>query len=222
MSDQGRNEGFTVGGMLITTDDPATSPPPSPPSPPPQPVSPPGGDAVPQSAPPPGASSQLSGNEAVRRVLQLDESLELAVKPWVRVPNDLKFPRGRKVRFLRFPSRWTDVPAYGHEMPDFPGLWRQCILWSLSPGDEQLAAERALGNEQRFSDELVKQAIRAIDGLPVDQTGNPVSPQNVERFWAQLGAASRHLLKTSWSAMSTTTREQRLFFWSFCVAQSVG
>lgn len=160
-------------------------------------------------------------SDAVRRVLQLDESLELTVKPWVRVPNGLKFPRGRKIRYLRFPSRWTDVPTYGHEMPDMPGLWRQCILWSLSPGDEQLAAERALGNEQRFSDELVKQAIRAIDGLPIDESGMP-TPQNVERFWAQLGASARHLLKTSWSAMSTTTKEQRLFFWTFCVAQSVG
>jgi hypothetical protein len=159
-------------------------------------------------------------SDAVRQVLQLDESLELAVKPWVRVPDGMKFPRGRKVRFLRFPARWTDVPLYGHEMPDLPGLWRQCILWSLSPGDEQLAAERALGNDQRFADELIKQAIRAIDGLPIDETGMP-TPQNVERFWAQLGASSRHLLKTAWSAMSTTTREQRLFFWTFCVAQSV-
>lgn len=153
-------------------------------------------------------------------MLRLDESLATVVPSWVRVPDGMKFPRGRKLRFIRYPSRWTDVPEYGHEMPDLPGLWRQVIMWGLSPGDEQLAAERALGNEQRFSIELVKQAVRVIDGYPVDQTGMQ-TPHNVDVFWAHLGAQGRSDLQRVWAAMQNSTQEQRLFFLGHCVAQGV-
>jgi hypothetical protein len=55
------------------------------------------------------------------------------VPEWAIVPKDLRPPKGRQVIFLRIPAKLTDTPLKGE---------RQCIVWTLSDGDEKLAAER--------------------------------------------------------------------------------
>lgn len=215
------NEATSSGAGLHLVDDPELADPPK--KKPAEEAPAPAAAAAPSPKVPAVTPARLmGGDDNVRRVLGLDrgEDDEQELPAWVRIPDGFSFPRGRRVQFVRFPAEWTDVPKRGHECPDAPGLWRQCILWSLSPGDEQLAAERALGDDNRLTAELIKQSIRAIDGQPVDQTGMPTEA-NVDRFWAQIGSRCRGDLKRIWSALNNSTREQRTFFLAFCVAQRV-
>lgn len=201
--------GYVVGGTALYEDD---EPPPPQATPAPAPVEPPRADSVASMFPP----------NVTRHLLELDrvDALQTlgTVPAWARVPTGMRFPRGRLVAFIRFPAAWTDKPLYGHTTPDLPGLWRECILWNPSPGDEQIAAERCvtMQTENRYMAELIKQMIRSVDGLPIDQTGRPTA-QNVDLFWTQIGVKGRGLLIKHWSQMTSVTREQRMFFFGQCV-----
>lgn len=199
--------GFTLGGTPSYQDD--------------EPLPP---QATPHAAPARAESTSDMGLSPaqVHHILELDRLDALKgiarIPLWARVPEGLKFPRGRQVAFVRFPSAWTDKPNYGHTMPDLPGLFRECILWNPSPGDEQIAAERcvSMATEHRYMAELIKQMIRSIDGLPTDQTGMPTA-QNVDLFWAQIGVRGRDLLVRYFSQMTGVTKAQRMFFFGQCV-----
>lgn len=201
--------GYVVGGTALYEDD----------EPEPPQATPPASEAA-----PPRAESPASPftPPVLRHLLELDRVDAMktisTIPAWARVPTEMRFPRGRLVAFVRFPSAWTDKPFYGHTTPDLPGLWRECILWNPSPGDEQIAAERCvtMQTENRYMAELIKQMIRSVDGLPIDQTGRPTA-QNVDLFWTQIGVKGRGLLIKHWSQMSSVTREQRVLFFTQCV-----
>jgi hypothetical protein len=109
------------------------------------------------------------------------------IPAWCKLPESgeggtpFYFPRGRKLLCVRFRASLTDVPGRGD---------RSCIIWPLSVGDVRFAADRAQGNASRFNDELVKQGVRVIDGLPVDWSTGGV-PNNPDQFWAEIGFAYR-------------------------------
>lgn len=144
---------------------------------------------------------------------------------WVRLPSGLRFPRGRQVMFIRYPSIWTDTPGMGQTMPDAEAhemagkdaLWRQCICWPLSVGDQKLAVGRAMGDGNRISDELTKQMIRAIDGHEVDWSGMP-GPGNIDVWWDQIGGRCRGLLNKIFAQLHILSRQELQLFFERCIA----
>lgn len=162
--------------------------------------------------------------DALRKLLGLQDTHSNEAPSWALVPPpaSLAMPPGRRIWYLRFPSMFTDRPDKGHELAGMPGLWRQCLVWGLSPGDESIAIDRAMGDSNRLDIELVKQSIRAIDGHVVDQTGNQSAGGSIDRFWVDLGQRCRNEVKLHYARMSTLTKEQRLLFFVSCVEQRIG
>lgn len=145
--------------------------------------------------------------------------------PWVRLPDGLRFPRYRTAMFLRFPSAWTHAPNAGlpllAEDPTAlkcapPGAkWRQVICWPCSIGDQKLAIGRSMQDPNRYTDELAKQMIRAIDGVVVDHSGLP-GTGNVDIFWDQLGSC-RRLVMQIYNQLHSLSREQLTLFFESCI-----
>lgn len=158
-------------------------------------------------------------NQALLKLLGIGDEHSNEPPAWAIVPPTLVMPPGRRVWYLRFPSTFTDRPDRGHELAGMPGLWRQTIVWALSPGDESIAIDRAMGDSNRLDIELVKQSIRAIDGHVVDQTGNQGAGGSIDRFWVDLGQRCRNELKLHYARISTLTKEQRILFFVSCVEQ---
>lgn len=130
------------------------------------------------------------------------------VPEWAVVPKDLRPPKGRQVIFLRIPARLTDTPLKGE---------RQCIVWTLSDGDEKLAAERCEGKAGRASAEYTKQMIRAVDGN-VASWMKASGPGSLDEFWREIGGKGRNLLMRVYSQLHLADDEELRDFFENCIA----
>lgn len=149
------------------------------------------------------------------------------VPQWVRYPEGLVVPKGRRLVFMRFPSTWTSTPHVGFPLPvedagavklgGVAGLWRQCICWDMSVGDEKIAASRSLGSQFRFNVELTKQMVRVVDGFLVNDDGSE-GPGNLEVFWEQLGKRCRDVLSEVWVRTHRLSTEEQTSFFEHCIA----
>lgn len=131
---------------------------------------------------------------------------------WFVAPPAFKAPPGRRVAIMRFRAEWTDAPQKGE---------RQVVCWSLTAKEEELAAGRAMGSDQRLINELSMQCIRYIDGQRVDWTGSPGAGASAPAFWAEIGSSCRKLLINYYVKAHTLTMEQQIDFFANCVAFTV-
>ncbi len=163
------------------------------------------------------AEERLADGEARRLKFDEDQKVESSgnqVPAWATIPETgadgqpFRFPKGRKILFLRFRAHLTDVPGRGE---------RQAILWPLSTGDVRFAADRSHGSAVRAADEFVKQCIRAIDGKPVDWTTGGAA-NNPDQFWAELGQGYRVQLQRIASQINTLNAKEVRDFLENCVA----
>jgi hypothetical protein len=152
--------------------------------------------------------------------------------PWVVIPQNMKFPEGRQIVFMRFPSEWTTRPKAGlvwggpdtfkNSSIDYPFKGkphRQCILWTLSVNDERLARKAAGGESLVVFEELAKRCIRAIDGQVADLTRGRLG--NVPQFWEEIGPACRQQIVNYYHRSHSLSEEQRQVFFLFgAVARS--
>lgn len=136
------------------------------------------------------------------------------VPEWAKIPataadgSPFRFPKGRKVFFLRFRANLTSVPGRGE---------RQAILWEMSPGDLEFARTRSQGDRMKMVDQMTLQCIRAIDGLAVDwATGGAVN--NPVQFWAEVGQGYRTLIQTLASQVNMLNAAETRDFLENCTA----
>lgn len=166
----------------------------------------------------PGPETPVASEPAKPRRLNVEEPRfdfkNNTVPEWATLPevaadgSPFRFPKGRKVFFLRFRAALTDVPGRGE---------RQCIVWPLSVGDMEFARSRAQGDRLKFADQMTKQCIRAIDGKPVDWTTGGVA-NNPEQFWAELGQGYRNLVQTLITQINILNAEETRDFLESCVS----
>jgi hypothetical protein len=130
------------------------------------------------------------------------------VPEWAVVPKELRPPKGRQVLFLRIPAKLTDTPLKGE---------RQCIVWTLSDGDEKLAGERCEGKAGRASAEYTKQMIRAVDGQ-VASWMRTSGPGSLEEFWREIGGKGRNILMRVYSQLHLADDEELRDFFENCIA----
>lgn len=131
------------------------------------------------------------------------------VPQWALIPDDpFRFPKGRKVVFIRMRAYLTDVPGKGE---------RQCILWPLSVGDVEFAASRSHGNAARFEQELAKQSIRAIDGKAVDWTVESIGT-SANVFWREIGQAYRVQIVRLNNMLNSMNPKETVDFLEHCVS----
>lgn len=126
---------------------------------------------------------------------------------WAKVPDGFKIPPGVQVYFVRIRKGLTRTPGKGD---------RTCILWDLTPADENAAYKRAGGDSQRAVGELAKQMLRSIDGMKCDWTQGPLS--NVETFWREIGAKGRRLIIGLYHRAHNASGEETVDFLLRCVA----
>jgi hypothetical protein len=127
---------------------------------------------------------------------------------WAKWPEGLRAPRGVAVVALHFRGPLTATPSKGD---------RQCLIWVLTEGDEKMAFGRAMGDSNRASSELVKQMIRAIDGVPVDWSGMP-GTGNPDAFWREIGPKYRNVLQRIFSMTHVVNQEELRDFFENCIA----
>lgn len=130
------------------------------------------------------------------------------VPEWALVPGHLKVPRGKQVVFLRFPAPLTETPAKGD---------RQCIAWSLTDGEEKLAADRCDGKANRAAAEYTKQMLRAVDGVVVDW-GKMRGSGSIDEFWREIGPKGRNILMRVYTQMHLASDDELRDFFEQCVA----
>jgi hypothetical protein len=133
---------------------------------------------------------------------------EGALPPWVEVPTDLVFPRGKQVGFMRFKAEWTDRPELGD---------RNIIIWGLTDNDEKLAISAARGEGGRTVPEMAKRIIRSIDGHRADWTGKKSGPGGVDRFWNEIGPKCRTLVTNMYWKTHQLSMEETADFLLHCV-----
>lgn len=138
--------------------------------------------------------------------------LEPAHKPvaglpeWAGLPPGFQAPPGFEVGFMRFRSGWTTAPHKGD---------RTIVVWSLTAKEEALALKRCGGDSSITLNELSKQMIRVIDGVPVNwNTGG----REIELFWNEVGAKCRQLLINYYVKTHSLTGEETLDFFANCIA----
>lgn len=122
-----------------------------------------------------------SALEGVLQSTTVPEARTGGAPAWVKLPAGLSFPRGRALYFLRFRAEWTDTPAKGE---------RQCICWPISVGDKKLAAQRAMSDANRITEEMCMRFVRVVDGHVVDHSG-AASPGNLDVWWNEVGEKVR-------------------------------
>lgn len=141
-----------------------------------------------------------------------EDQTQLEEKPlpdWATIPQGVTVPAGWHVWFVQFRARLTNTPERGD---------RHCVIWNLSESDEKHAAKRAKGDAMRVIDEMAKQMLRVVDGVPVDWTGSRASAGSVDRFWQEIGGKCRHRLKELYLKNHTMTVEETADFFEKCVA----
>lgn len=137
---------------------------------------------------------------------------------WAIVPPELVFPQGRPAFFMRFDAHLTYTPKQGIVAPDNSKLYRQCIFWPMSVGDKKMAASRSMGDQIRFSDEMVKSCIRAIDGEVVT-----LANAKLDMWWDQVGEKVRALLHRLFGQAHYLSPEETTDFLEHCIeARSAG
>lgn len=130
------------------------------------------------------------------------------VPEWALVPKDLRVPKGRQVFFVRLRASMTDAPEKGE---------RQCIIWSLSDGDEKLATDRCEGKAGRASSEYTKQMVRAVDGVVVSWM-KPRGPGSIDEFWREIGTKGRNLLMRMYTKLHLADDDEVRDFFENCIA----
>ena len=123
------------------------------------------------------------------------------------VPFDLAIPRGEEITIMRFKSEHCQGPA--KDKGD-----RTCVLWPLSVRDERVARQRMFGDSTRGLEEMSKAMIRSIDGRLID----PNDPQQIERFWDEIGPRHRSMLVGWYQKTHNLSDDERLHFLVDCVA----
>ena len=151
---------------------------------------------------------QLAEKELPKAPVKLPEAQGDEVPEWALVPAHLKVPRGKQVVFLRFPASLTDSPEKGE---------RQCIVWTLSDGEEKIAADRCEGKANRAPSEYSKQMIRATDGAVVDWS-KPRGPGSLDEFWREIGPKGRNILMRVYTQLHLASDEEVVNFFEQCVA----
>jgi hypothetical protein len=126
---------------------------------------------------------------------------------WVKVPQGMRFPRGRQVAFIKLLPQWTDAPHKGE---------RQCIVWGLTDIDEKMAMSRAMGDPNRVVSELTKQMIRSVDGAVVDWSGVG-GPGSIDQWWRDIGGKCRQILIRIYTQMNVLPDEDRKHFFENCI-----
>ncbi len=161
-------------------------------------------------APPPAAEPEGPSLKDVAEAKKRETAKDPAQKipGWAKVPaGEFRFPKHRQVLFIRFRAEWTDTPGLGD---------RQIICWGLSPGDENFAIQRAMGDVNRITAELCMQTIRAIDGEVVDWAG--MSQQTPTVFWGQIGRKCRELVLKTYLKLNTLSAAETRDFLETCLA----
>lgn len=130
------------------------------------------------------------------------------IPEWALLPATLKVPKARQVVFLRFPPALTGNPLRGE---------RQCIVWTLSDGEEKLANDRTGGSSARAAAEFTKQMIRAVDGVAVDWS-KPKGPGSLDEFWREVGPKGRNMLMRIYTQLHLASDEETRDFFENCVA----
>jgi hypothetical protein len=130
---------------------------------------------------------------------------------WAVIPPGFNPPKGVQLYFMRFRGAWTEKPNKGE---------RQCILWSLSVGDEKNALSRARGDVLRTLDEMSKQTVRAIDGQLVDWTGTNAEA-NLDVWWNEIGPRCRALLQRHYTQTHNLSSKEQDDFFENCIAAVV-
>lgn len=151
--------------------------------------------------------------------LRIPEATNDAAPSWAVYPDDMVFPRGRQVIFLRFRSTLTYTPKKGipskteiNKEDGTPVLYRHAIVWSLSVGDKRYAAGRSMSDPNRFSDELVKSMIRSTDGNRVD-----LSDASLDVWWDEVGEKVRGLLQRAYNQLHNLKVEELDHFLEHCI-----
>jgi hypothetical protein len=130
------------------------------------------------------------------------------IPEWVRVPNDFRIPRTKQVFYIRFRAGMTDKPNKGE---------RQCIIWSNNLGDQKLAIGRADRDPNKMSEQMAKQMVRAIDGVPADWTGEP-GKGNIDVWWDEIGPKCRSILDRLFIQLHVANPDEVKDFFENCVA----
>lgn len=149
---------------------------------------------------------------AAERMASAMEKQPGSTPDWFVAPATFKAPPGRRVAIMRFRAEWTDAPQKGE---------RQVVCWPLSAKEEELAANRSMGSDQRLLNELAMGCVRYIDGVRVDWTGTPGAGSNAASFWAEAGSAVRKLLINYYVKAHTLSMEQQIDFFANCVAFTI-
>ncbi len=143
-----------------------------------------------------------------RRVDAIPAGKNDDVPDWALVPSNLRVPKGRQVIFLRFPPAMTDAPLKGE---------RQCIVWSLSDGEEKMANDRTGGSSARAPAEFTKQMVRAVDGVVVDWS-KPKGPGSLDEFYREIGPKGRNLLMRIYTQLHLASEAEVADFFETCIA----
>lgn len=123
------------------------------------------------------------------------------------IPQGMALPgKGRQVTTILLRAAWTDAPELGD---------RTCVLWNLNEADEKFALARTRGVAVRTIDEMAKQTIRAFDGKRVDWTRGA---RAVDRFWSEIGAKCRTMLKNLYLKNHVLKVEEQADFFTNCIA----
>lgn len=130
------------------------------------------------------------------------------VPEWAIVPPSLRIPKGKSVVFLMFKASMTDAPLKGD---------RQCMVWTLSDGEEKLAADRCANSQNRAPAEYTKQMIRAVDGVAADW-GKTRGPGSIDEFWKEIGPKGRNMMMRVYTQLHLANDEEVRDFFEHCIA----
>ena len=148
----------------------------------------------------------LQGNQKPHDMRDLEEAP--AMPDWVKLPPNFKPPKGVQVIFMLFRAEWTANPKKGD---------RQCIGWPVSVTEEKNALARARGDVLRSIDELAKQMVKVVDGVPVDWTGtNPEG--NIDQWWNEVGPKCRNILHRIYTQTHNLNDDEHADFFENCIA----
>jgi hypothetical protein len=129
---------------------------------------------------------------------------------WVKVPSGLVIPPGVVIGYLRFRAEWTVAEHLGD---------RQCILWPLTPQDEQVGYMRIRDVNANAVAILAQHQIRAIDGHKVTWDAAALKhPANVYNFWRDIGPKCRQMIIRWYHQSHALDVGETADFFEHCVA----
>lgn len=159
---------------------------------------------------PPAEELKTKGEQPKKPAHKLPKAATRHAPTWAKVPKGMRFPKGIDVLFVRIRGELTMYPGKGD---------RQVILWPMTDGDQKIALGRAMGDRNRAAVEMTKQIVRAIDGQPVNWTGDPSAPGiDVDRFWHEIGPKGRNLLDRLFVQLNMMNEDELVDFFEHCIA----